>query len=120
MQAGRRDPDTSFLFWFFSSPVFISYIRYVHRGLSSRFMVMVIYSALVRSHQSTSAGSFGLVRPAWITYTPSLSRLAKCGGIMGRGWGIIEARPRARAEQAAGATFEVTFGPPRLASLHAP
>ena len=34
-------------------------------------MVMVIYSALVRSHQSTSAGSFGLVRPAWITYTRS-------------------------------------------------
>jgi hypothetical protein len=29
-------------------------------------MVMVIYSALVRSHQSTSAGSLGLVRPAWI------------------------------------------------------
>ena len=28
--------------------------------------VMVIHSVLVRSHQSTSAGSFGLVRPAWI------------------------------------------------------
>ena len=25
-------------------------------------------AALVRSHQSTSAGSFGLVRPAWIKY----------------------------------------------------
>ena len=34
-------------------------------------MVMVIYSALVRSHQSTSADSFGLVRPAWIEYTRS-------------------------------------------------
>ena len=34
-------------------------------------MVMVIYTALVRSHQSTSAGSFGLVRPAWIRYTRS-------------------------------------------------
>ena len=33
--------------------------------------VMVIHSALVRSHQSTSAGSFGLVRPAWIRYTRS-------------------------------------------------
>ena len=31
----------------------------------------VIYTALVRSHQSTSAGSFGLVRPAWIRYTRS-------------------------------------------------
>ena len=27
--------------------------------------------ALVRSHQSTSAGSFGLVRPAWIKYARS-------------------------------------------------
>ena len=34
-------------------------------------MVMVMYTALVRSHQSTSAGSFGLVRPAWIRYTRS-------------------------------------------------
>ena len=32
---------------------------------------MVTYSALVRSHQSTSADSFGLVRPAWIEYTRS-------------------------------------------------
>ena len=30
-----------------------------------------IHGPSVRSHQSTSAGSFGLVRPAWIRYTRS-------------------------------------------------
>ena len=35
------------------------------RGLANGIMVS-IYSALVWSHQSTSAGNFGLVRPSWI------------------------------------------------------
>ena len=44
---------------------------YIVQGLQLSIyvgLVMVIQSALVRSHQSTSAGSFGLVRPTWIRY----------------------------------------------------
>ena len=44
------------------------------------FMVMVILgpSQVPRSHQSTSAGRFGLVRPEWIRYIRAVPQI---GGV---------------------------------------
>ena len=56
---------------FFLFMVFVNPFRHRIGPEDVMVMVMVIYTALVRSHQSTSAGSFGLVRPAWIRYTRS-------------------------------------------------
>ena len=79
-------------------------------------MVMVIYSALVRSHQSTYEGSFGLVRPASrVDKLHALSRASKCGGA--HPTSPHDAHfvvPRAHAAHAEGVDV-VLFGKPPLA-----
>ena len=77
-------------------------------------MVMVIYSALVRSHQSTSADSFGLVRPAWIEYTRSAVPQIVEGLTRPPPHDAHFVVPRAHAAHAEGVDV-VLFGKPPLA-----
>ena len=56
--------------WIFEKP----WILWILRPPVSLVMVMVVNSALVRTHQSTYSGSFGpVLPPGWINYTRSVA-----------------------------------------------